>query len=600
MSRLTLLTLLVAAACGKLEPEPEPEHPSTDPPPSWGVPLTGGTMLVTRDGHHAVIADPDRDRVVKVDLTTQQAVADIALSPGDEPGRLVEDSAGRIHVALRRGGALVTFTDPMSASGMVRRAVCSEPRGVAYDAVTDQVHVACATGELVSFAAAGGDATRRLRLDRDLRDVVVSGDRLIVTRFRTAELLTIDAAGAVVARVAPPVVKRALGIGISPGEGSGGDPGGIPTVDSIAAVAWRTIALPDGRLVVSHQRQLQRVLAMSTGGYGGGCGGGPMESSIAVVTPGSAPVPIAAFVHGALPIDIAVDRSGTVIAAISAGSQLITWASASALAIADQGECPPPDSGTTFSDGLGIPSSVAFAGDGALVVYYPEAPALVVRPADGKRPTTIELPGGFGYDAGRAMFHTQTALGIACASCHPEGRDDGRVWEFDQIGLRRTQSLAGHVLRRAPYHWSGDLANLDQLMDDVFTNRMIGGAITHSQRLSLGPWLDRIPAPAAPPARDPAAAARGKQLFESSQAACTTCHAGELLTNNQRFDVATGGVFKVPSLIGVGARPPYLHDGCAATLADRFGGCGGGDQHGHTASLTEPEVADLVAYLDSL
>ena len=602
MSRLTSLLLVFAAACGTSGPEPEIVHPPTNPPPPWGVPLTGGTMLITRDGHHAVIADPDRDRIVKVDLTTRETVAEIALSPGDEPGRLVEDSAGRIHVALRRGGALITLSDPRPASGMVRRAVCSEPRGVAYDAATDQVHVACATGELVSFAAAGGDATRRLRLDRDLRDVVVSGDRLIVTRFRTAELLTIDATGAVVGRVTPPIVKRARGFGVPLPPSTTGDPDAFPTVDAIAEVAWRTIALPDGRLLVSHQRQLQMELAMSTGGYGGGCGDGPVESSIAVVTPGQDPVPAVSLAHGALPIDIAVDRGGTAIATISAGSQVVNQAPASALANRDGGECPlpAPEFESTFVDGLGIPSSVAFAGDGALVVFYPEAPALVVHPAGNAIPTTIALSGGLGYDAGRAMFHTQTALGIACASCHPEGRDDGRVWEFAQIGLRRTQSLAGHVLRRAPYHWSGDLPDLDRLMDDVFTNRMFGGAVTHSERVSLGPWLDRIPAPAAPPALDPAAVARGQQLFESSAAACTTCHAGELLTNNQRFDVATGGVFKVPSLIGVGARPPYLHDGCAATLADRFAGCGGGDQHGHTAALTAPEVADLVAYLDSL
>jgi hypothetical protein len=43
-----------------------------------------------------------------------------------------------------------------------------------------------------------------------------------------------------------------------------------------------------------------------------------------------------------------------------------------------------------------------------------------------------------------------------------------------------------------------------------------------------------------------------------------------------------------------------MHDGCATTLADRFGACGGGDKHGHTSQLTAAQVADLVAYLDSL
>jgi len=85
-----------------------------------------------------------------------------------------------------------------------RRDVCPEPRGLAWDAATDLIHVACTGGELVSLPAAGGPAVRTLILDRDLRDVIVTGDRLVVTRFRSAELLTLDAAGAVISRVKPP------------------------------------------------------------------------------------------------------------------------------------------------------------------------------------------------------------------------------------------------------------------------------------------------------------------------------------------------------------------------------------------------------------
>src|SRR5207244_3845409 len=95
--------LLLAAACT------DPTEPPTQPPPPWGVPITGGTMLITRDGRHAVIADPDRNRILSVALADEQVVAEVALAPGDEPGRLIEDGAGRIHVALRHGGALLTL-----------------------------------------------------------------------------------------------------------------------------------------------------------------------------------------------------------------------------------------------------------------------------------------------------------------------------------------------------------------------------------------------------------------------------------------------------------------------------------------------------------
>src|SRR5262249_37622525 len=82
--------------------------PSSTPPGSAVVeppPFSGGTLLVMADGNTAAAADPDRDRVWIVDLSSLELVSEVKLQLHDEPGRLVEDSAGRVHVALRRGGA---------------------------------------------------------------------------------------------------------------------------------------------------------------------------------------------------------------------------------------------------------------------------------------------------------------------------------------------------------------------------------------------------------------------------------------------------------------------------------------------------------------
>jgi hypothetical protein len=569
------------------------EPPAENPPPPWGAPISGGTMLVTRDGRYAVVADPDRDRVVTVELARGAVVADIALVAGDEPGRLVEDAAGRIHVALRRGGALVTLPTPTSRAGMARRRACGEPRGVAYDAATDQLHVACTSGELVSFAADGGEATRRLQLDRDLRDVVVSGTQLLVTRFRSAEVLTLDASGSVVARVVPPTVKR---LPFDTGVG-----GSAVQVDAVPAVAWRAVAASGGRTVLVHQRQNRGFLTARPGGYGGFClGRGAVESAVTVLQPGVAPFATQSFVTGSLPVDIAISPGG-LVAAASAGDESVRVAGEHVLAMPDDPSCP-SEIASSYGDQLGAPTSVAFDGDRAVLAFYPEAPAISVRalPIDYMIvPTIIPLPGGLGYDAGRNLFHKATVSSLACASCHPEGREDGLVWSFKDVGPRRTLSLGGGITRRAPYHWSGDLPTLDALLDEVFVSRM-AGVLKRSARLSLGPWLDRLPVPVPAPVRDAEAVARGKQRFESSDAGCASCHAGALLTNNQLVDVGTGGRFKVPSLRGVGARAPYMHDGCAATLADRFGPCGGGDRHGHTSALTEAQRAELIAYLESL
>ena len=150
----------------------------TMPPPSFGPtctasapppPISGGTVLVTRDGQTAVVCDPDRDAVYVVSLPTLTVTFTIRLlQPGDEPGRARPNGAGRVHVALRAGGAVVTI-DPGTGVVTERRSVCPAPRGVAWDATRDVVWVACATGELVALPSAGGAATTSWVLDRDRR-----------------------------------------------------------------------------------------------------------------------------------------------------------------------------------------------------------------------------------------------------------------------------------------------------------------------------------------------------------------------------------------------------------------------------------------------
>jgi CxxC motif-containing protein (DUF1111 family) len=64
-------------------------------------------------------------------------------------------------------------------------------------------------------------------------------------------------------------------------------------------------------------------------------------------------------------------------------------------------------------------------------------------------------------------------------------------------------------------------------------------------------------------------------------------------------DVGTGGKFVTPSLIGVGLRTSLFHDGCAKTVAERFGACGG-TAHGSPDLLSADQKADLIAFLRSL
>ena len=123
-----------------------------DPAP---LPIAGGTLAIVSQGTKAAIADSDHDQVVVIDLASLTVAKVIRLAVGDDPGRLIEDAGGRLHVALRAGRG-VAVLDPETGMSLRRLPVCSLPRGLAYDYSSDSVHVACAGGELVSYTASSG------------------------------------------------------------------------------------------------------------------------------------------------------------------------------------------------------------------------------------------------------------------------------------------------------------------------------------------------------------------------------------------------------------------------------------------------------------
>jgi cytochrome c peroxidase len=99
---------------------------------------------------------------------------------------------------------------------------------------------------------------------------------------------------------------------------------------------------------------------------------------------------------------------------------------------------------------------------------------------------------------------------------------------------------------------------------------------------------------------DDARAVRGKALFESRAVGCSTCHNGPNLSSGASADIGRGEALQIPSLIAVSTRAPYMHDGCATTLLERFDPKCGGTEHGDSSSLTPSDLDDLVAYLETL
>jgi mono/diheme cytochrome c family protein len=556
-------------------------------------PLSGGTLLTLADAKTAAASDPDRDQVYLVDLSSNAVRATIRLQPGDEPGRAIQDPAGLLHVVLRRGGAIADI-DPATGTVSARRAVCGAPRGIVYDKTAKVLQVACAGGELVSLPAAGGAATRTVMLDRDLRDIVVGpGGSLLVSTFRKAEVLVVGADGSVTSRLHP---------------GSGISPTLMGTVQMrTPSVAWRMVSLDEttGSVAMLHQTGVTDLIDPAAGGYAGlkGCGG-IVQAGISVLVPGSDSPPVASPMNSvSLAVDLAVSPDGQNVAVAVPGNAetqgMPTIFQQNLAQVTQNTGSPCGSSGSpVFPQPSGQVISVSYSRDGVLLAQTREPPTLW-RADTG---TVVALATDSRDDTGQDIFHVNAGGGLACASCHPEGGEDGRVWNFVCAGARRTQSIRGGISPTAPFHWDGSETNFSRLMDDVFSGRMAGPMLSDDQKTALQSWVDTIPAMPETAGLDAGAVDRGKTLFNDPKVACASCHAGTLLTNNATVDVGTGQALQVPSLRGVSWRAPFMHNGCATTLADRFGtaACSGGDKHGVTSTLTAAQVDDLTTYLQSL
>jgi DNA-binding beta-propeller fold protein YncE len=245
---------------------------------------------------------------------------------------------------------------------------------------------------------------------------------------------------------------------------------------------------------------------------------------------------------------------------------------------------------------------------------------------------------------GKILFNTanqpmSSRRWVACASCHPDGLHDGRVWQQGE-GLRKTTAFFG-MAHTHPLHWSADR---DEVQDFEYTIRsklMQGiGFVKGSMKTKVGfhkieleektsgkskdldaiaLYCNSLEYPLSPhvaaPGKLTEAAERGKKLFHRNDVGCATCHSGPYYTDSRLqtpynlHDVGTGGSDKsermgtkydTPTLLGIYRGAPYLHDGSAKTLLDVLTTTNKGDKHGKTSHLSKTELGDLVEFLKSL
>ena len=208
---------------------------------------------------------------------------------------------------------------------------------------------------------------------------------------------------------------------------------------------------------------------------------------------------------------------------------------------------------------------------------------------------------------GRKLFHATgdrriSGDGRACASCHPDGRDDTLVWSSPN-GLRQTPILAGRLSGAAPFGWNGDANDVGTHL--VSTMKRLGGTgMEGEDKEALVAYVQSMKGPVTREARSDAID-RGAALFRSEETQCATCHGlGGDLPDGSQHDVKSRGAsdlkakFDTPSLRFLGGSAPYFHDGRYPDLKTLLVKSDG--KMGHTKHLSPRELDDLTAFLETL
>jgi DNA-binding beta-propeller fold protein YncE len=203
---------------------------------------------------------------------------------------------------------------------------------------------------------------------------------------------------------------------------------------------------------------------------------------------------------------------------------------------------------------------------------------------------------------GRILFHSThdpriSSDGRACASCHPDGRDDGLVWSTPE-GPRRSILLAGRIEDTAPFSWQGNASTVQKHLKSTF-DRLGGGGLEGPELDALVKYVKSVGRPPRIEANaDDPRVAQGAKIFQSSKAGCYSCHSGAAFTDGAMHNVGSGRSFNTPSLLGTGSGGPWFHDGRYNSLTDLLVKSDG--KMGRTKHLKPAELDALETFLRSL
>jgi mono/diheme cytochrome c family protein len=229
-----------------------------------------------------------------------------------------------------------------------------------------------------------------------------------------------------------------------------------------------------------------------------------------------------------------------------------------------------------------------------------------VRAASSTVPALTDEIEGLSAQArvGRKLFHGASdsrlsSDGRACASCHPDGREDALTWPTPN-GPRQTPMLAGRLdPATAPFSWEGDAPTVAAHLKHTF-ERLGGSGLQGAELDALLAYLKEQPTPTLPkaPAGDDAAVARGRELFHSESTGCASCHKNAVGSDGSRHLVGSGAELETPSLRFVAGTGPFFHDGRFRTLEQLLRETKG--KMGWAPNLSDDDIHALAAYLKTL
>jgi len=564
--------------------------------------LTASRIMATADG--AVVIDADSGALIKTDKTGKN-LAQVAISR--EAGLLTYDSAtGLAYVADRKNDrvAVVSTTGKLEITKSFKTPV--EPYGVALTPDKKLLLVTTiADRTLVALDAETGAEKWRTPLSREPRGLAISpdGTRALVSYLTTGTIDQIDLLE----------THRAEHIAISSSSAAKRCRGCGTDGDTFARAAFSVAFMGTDQAIVPFQRETPVQISNgseNTGGYGGGFES-PVSHQLAFINLGKSGTTqqVVAQIAQHQPRALAWDGIHDALYVAGMGSDtLLQIKNASQVGVAE-GVTASLTSGTNRCGADGV----AIMGDGNVLVWCSftrNVQKVEFIDAKGGLATAAKVSPGPALVAsalsekqhqGFVLFHSQepamSARGsMACATCHPDNRADGLSWRIEKHELQ-TPVLTGRMVGTGPFKWDGTDANLMASMTSTM-KRLGGFGLDKPQTEALAAYVEQM-TPVRAPSRDTAMVARGKKLFDSE--GCRTCHDGNHFTDGETHKF-TGTLEKAdtPSLKGLSASAPYYHDGSAATLEALLRDRGAVHGMADTTKLTDAQVSDLTAFLETL